>query len=78
MAFFNFFFTKATDSTDFFCDNVSNPFTQEQVGNETWIEIIDGTYEGASAMMSGFINSSCVMIANNPAWISDLSNQHLQ
>jgi len=67
-----------TDSEDYFCDYVSNPFTSQQVGNETWVEITDGTYEGASAMMGVFINSSCVMLSANPAWVSDLSNQEFR
>ena len=63
------------DSEDRFCDYGSNPFTQEQVDDETWIEITEGVYKGASAGMTTFINSSCVMVSYNPSWDLDISNQ---
>ncbi len=63
------------DSTDIFCDTVSNPFTAAQVGNNTWIFILDGAYEGTTASMNTYINSSCVVVSDNPAWNTDLSDQ---
>ena len=63
------------DASNTFCDIISNPFTQEQVGNGTWIQITDGNYEGAMADMKVFINSSCVRLAGNPSWINNLTNQ---
>jgi hypothetical protein len=67
-----------TDATDIFCDSVSDPFTQAQVNDETWIFISDGTYQGASALMKTFINTSCVKLSANPAWNADLTEQSFE
>ena len=63
-----------TDSTNYFCDVVSTPFSQELVDAEKWIRVISGTYEGAVAELSTYVNSSCVELKNNPAWVLDVEN----
>jgi len=54
-------------TTQFFCDYVTNNF--EDTGG--WIHLIaEGTdAEGALADIATYINTSCVTVKNNPAWM---------
>lgn len=57
-------------TTRFFCDFVSNNF----VDTGGWVVITsENEFEGAMADIDTFINSSCVVLKNNPAWNEDIT-----
>lgn len=62
------------ESTNHFCDFVSNPFTQFHEDNENWVKIRSGEFEGALAEVLVYLNSSCVELNNNPAWNESVSS----
>nr|MDA3836398.1 hypothetical protein [Nanoarchaeota archaeon] len=64
-----------TDANNYFCDYVSNPFSQANEDDDNWLKIQTGIYEGAIAEVSVYVNDSCIRLSNNPAWSSDLVNQ---
>jgi hypothetical protein len=59
------------DTTNIFCDYVSNNFVDD--GNSQWILIRDETneYNEARGDVSVFINSSCIELEHNPSWNGD-------
>lgn len=61
------------DTVDsFFCDYVSNNF----VDTGGWIVINDDghPYDGATADIDVWVNSSCVQLTNNPSWDDNFTN----
>ena len=56
--------------TNIFCDDIFDSFA-----GGGWININDpgSDYEGAWADISGVINSSCIELKNNPAWLTSFS-----
>jgi len=61
------------DTVDsFFCDYVSNNF----VDTGGWVVINDEghPYDGATADIDVWVNSSCVQLSNNPSWDDNFTN----
>ena len=56
--------------TNYFCDDILDSFA-----GGGWININDpgSDYEGAWADISGVVNSSCIELKNNPAWLTSFS-----